>query len=177
VDVPTLLTERLRLEALAAGHSDGMFALWSSPDVCRYSGPLTDCDGKVLPSPVHSRADSDKILDYWIAAQRDGWGFRWALLLRESGEFAGTAGFNSLGACSEYAYHLHPRHWHQGLMSEATAAAFEWIAESCCTELEALIARDNVNSISFAERWGFRRTGTAPGEVLRFRRNIRLSVG
>lgn len=170
MEVPTLATERLALEPLAADHSDGMFVLWSNPDVCRYSGLITDRDGNVLPSPVRNRADSDKILDYWIAAQHEGWGLRWAMLRRDSGLFVGTAGFNSLGSCSEYAYHLLPPYWHQGLMSEATTAAFGWLAESSCTEIEAFIAPDNTNSIHFAERWGFRRADGASGDVVRYRR-------
>lgn len=171
MDVPTLETPRLRLEPLAANHSNGMFALWSSPDVCRYSGRITDRDGNIIPSPVRDRADSDKIIEFWTAAQDDGWGFRWALVLRHSGEFVGTAGFNSLGTSSEYAYHLHPDHWHQGMMSEASAAAFEWVAGACsCTEIDALIASENANSIAFAERWGFRPNGVPTDHVVRYRR-------
>jgi ribosomal-protein-alanine N-acetyltransferase len=173
MDVPTLVTPRLVLEPLVAAHSDGMFALWSSADVCRYSGNLTDRDGNAIPSPVRDRADSDKILEFWIAAQADAWGFRWALVLRRSGEFVGTAGFNSLGPTSEYAYHLHPDHWHQGMMSEASAAAFDWIAgQPSCGELVALIAAENVNSIAFAERWGFRADGETSDRVVRYRRML-----
>jgi taurine dioxygenase len=132
-----------------------MFRLWSSPEVCQYSGRLTDRHGNVIPSPVRNRGDSDKIVDFWTKAQEDGWGFRWALLRRASGEFVGTAGFNSLGPSSEYAYHLHPDHWHEGLMSEASAAAFAWLAsEDFSTVIEAVIAPENANSIAFAERWG-----------------------
>jgi RimJ/RimL family protein N-acetyltransferase len=150
-----------------------MFALWSNPDVCRYSGRITDCAGNAIPAPVRDRADSDKILDFWMAAQEDGWGFRWALLLRRSGEFVGTAGFNSLGTSSEYAYHLHPDHWRQGVMSEASAGAFAWItSERSCTEIVALIAPENANSIAFAKRWGFRASGVTPDHVLRYRRSV-----
>jgi len=171
MDVPTLVTPRLVLEPLVAAHSDGMFALWSSPDVCRYSGRLTDRAGKTIPSPVRDRGDSDKIIDFWMDAQEDGWGFRWALVLRGSGAFVGTAGFNSLGTSSEYAYHLHPDHWHQGMMSEASAAAFEWVTGACsCIEIEALIAPENADSIAFAERWGFRASGEPTDHVVRYRR-------
>jgi ribosomal-protein-alanine N-acetyltransferase len=173
MDVPTLETPRLVLEPLTVAHSDGMFALWSSPEVCRYSGRIIDRVGNTIPSPVRDRADSDKILDFWTAAQADGWGFRWALLLRSSGEFAGTAGFNSLGPSSEYAYHLHPDHWHRGLMSEASVAAFEWIArQRACTEIEALIAPENASSIAFAERCGFHVDGTTQDHVRRYRRPL-----
>jgi len=172
VHVPALETKRLALEPLAPTHSDGMFLLWSSPEVCRYSGRLTDRHNNPIPAPVRTPADSDKIVDFWTNAQEHGWGFRWALLLRSSREFVGTTGFNSLGPRSEYAYHLHPDHWHEGLMSEASAAAFVWLAGvGFCTEIEAVIAPENANSIAFAERWGFR-TDDVSGEVLRYRRPV-----
>lgn len=127
----------------------------------------------MIPSPVCTRGASDKILDFWTKAQEDGWGFRWALSRRVSGEFVGTAGFNSLGLSSEYAYHLRPEYWHAGLMSEASTAAFAWLADTgFSTEIEAVIAPDNANSIAFAERWGFQRADDASGEVVRYRRTI-----
>lgn len=70
----------------------------------------------------------------------------------------GAVGFNSLGACAEYASHLLPRYWHRGLMSEALQAAFEWVRSTGCAELEAFIEPANSNSIAFAERNGFRST-------------------
>jgi ribosomal-protein-alanine N-acetyltransferase len=171
--VPTLETKRLTLEPLAATHGDGTFVLWSNAEVCRYSGRLTDRYGNVIPSPVRTRGDSDRIIEFWSTAQEDGWGFRWALLLRQSTGFVGTAGFNSLGPSSEYAYHLHPDHWRQGLMSEASAAAFAWLAdEGFCTEIELLIAPENANSIAFANRWGFGQTDGMSGEVSRYRRPL-----
>lgn len=156
MNVPTLHTERLVLEPLSHAHSLGMFALWSDDDVCRYSGKTVDADGRAIESPVQTRADSDRILDYWLRASEGGTGFRWALVLRESGSFLGTTGFNTLGECCEYAYHLHPSAWGYGYMSEATVAALDW-ASSCepCAEVEAIIDRDNDRSIALVLRNGF----------------------
>ncbi len=133
-----------------------MFALWSNDEVCRYSGTTVDADGRTIDSPVHTRADSDRILDYWLRASEAGIGFRWALILHESGSFLGTAGFNSLGECCEYAYHLHPSVWGRGLMSEATVAALDWASSyKPCTEVDAFIDRANDRSIALVLRSGF----------------------
>jgi ribosomal-protein-alanine N-acetyltransferase len=156
VQVPTLRTARLVLEPLGEHHSDGMFALWSNPDVCRYSGPITGEHGESIGSPARSKAETDSLLRFWLNARDAGWGFRWALLSRESGDFAGAAGFNSLGAVSEYAYHLLPDYWRRGLMSEASVAAFDWLSSlGSCSQIEAVIDRENQRSVSFAERHGF----------------------
>ena len=146
-----------------------MFKLWSNAAVCEFSGPLSDCDGNPIESPVLHQADSDKIIEFWERASDSGSGFRWALTHRHSGVFAGTAGFNSLGTCSEYAYHLHPDYWQRGYMSEATAVAFDWLRNSHrSNEIEVFIAPLNVRSIAFAERHEFQSTGEESDGALRY---------
>ena len=86
IQIPTLQTERLRLEPLAMSHSCGVFELWSDPNVCRYSGIVRDYAGEIIPMPAASREDSDRIIDFWIRAAEDGWGFRWAILMSEEGD-------------------------------------------------------------------------------------------
>lgn len=153
-------TERLLLTALSYDHSEPMFSLWSHPDVCRFSGLVTDYDRNEIPMPAASRDDSDKIIDFWIRAAADGWGFRWAMLDRPSGRMFGHIGFNSLGAVSELAYHLHPDHWGKGVMSEAAAAAVNWARHSTPeTILEAFIEPENKGSIRLALRLNFTPTG------------------
>jgi len=105
ITIPALTTERLSLVPLAPTHSRLMFDLWSNPDVCRYSGIVSDYDGNQLPIPTTTVAVSDKIIDFWQRACADGWGFRWAILDREAGVPVGTVGFNALGSVSEIAYH------------------------------------------------------------------------
>ena len=68
-----LETERLVLEPLSLDHSEGMFLLWSDPEVCRYAGPIHDYEGRPVASPVHASSDSDRIIDFWVRAHSDGW--------------------------------------------------------------------------------------------------------
>ena len=79
---------------------------------------------------------------------------------------------DSLGRCAEYAYHLLPRYWHLGLMSEATRAAFEWVREIGCVELEAFIDLANTASVRFAERNGLLRSGESANGAARFVRTL-----
>ena len=82
---------------LGREHSAGMFVLWSSDLVCRYSGVVSDVDGNTVSTPVKSVADSDLIIEFWMEARRAGWGCRWVLELCGTGEFVGAIGFNALG--------------------------------------------------------------------------------
>lgn len=169
--IPELQTQRLSLVALSLDHSAGMYALWSCAEVYRHAGPVQDIEGALVPMPPQSPSDSDKIIQFWTerAANEKSGGFRWALILRDSGEFVGITGFNSVGPCSEYAYHLQPSHWGRGLMFEASRAAVSWLAEQgICSELEAFIEPQNVRSVSLAQRLGFTATDVFESEAQRF---------
>ncbi|MEP2979640.1 MAG: GNAT family N-acetyltransferase [Lentilitoribacter sp.] len=150
--VPTLQTDRLKLEPISLSHSEGMFALWSDASVCEYSGAVRDYDGNIIKLPAQTRFESDLIIDFWLKASNDGWGFRWAVILLESNFFTGTVGFNSLGRTSEIAFHLLPMFWGSGIMNEASHKAIEWSIERGVSEVEAFIAPENSRSIALAQR-------------------------
>lgn len=164
-------TPRLLLTALSFDHSEPMFRLWSHPEVCRFSGRVTDYARNEIPMPAASRKDSDKIIDFWIRAAADGWGFRWAMLDRSSGQMLGHIGFNALGAVSELAYHLHPDHWGKGLMFEAAIAATDWaVTLMPDTLLEAFIEPENKSSVRLAQRLNLQPTGHLSDGAERYRR-------
>lgn len=165
INIPELTTQRLELKPLDCCHSQGMFALWSSDAVCRYSGTVTDYQRNQLEMPATSSQTSDRIIDFWQRAAGDGWGFRWAVLL--GSEFIGTVGFNSLKLCSEIAYHLVPTYWGCGYMREAAQAAIDWRTKGGLPEgintkedysFEAFIEPNNQASIALALRLGFQPT-------------------
>ena len=156
---PPLQTQRLVLEALGPKHSAGMFLLWSREEVCRYSGAARDWNGNVIPLPVASRTDSDKIIHFFDQLARAARGFRWALVRPETAEFIGTIGFNRLNPGAELAFHLRPDFWGQGLMREAAGAALAWARQSGILTIEAFIESANKESVGLAHRLGFAPTG------------------
>jgi len=158
--VPVLTSARIVLEPLSAAHGAGMFAMWSQAEVCRYAGAAFDLDGAPIRLPAVTPADSDKIIEFFVAGAAAGTRFRWALLTMPGRAFAGAAGFNALGRCSEYAYHLDPRFRGRGLMTEASQMALDWLrARAGCREVEAFIEPGNAASIKLAKRLGLRTTG------------------
>ena len=157
--VPYVSSNRLTLRPLSRADSDGMFALWSQPEVCRFSGEARDVSGGLITLPAQSSADSNKIIDFFLDSGAAGTGFRWAMILKSDQHFIGAIGFNSIGPCSELAYHLHPRHWGKGLMTEAGRAALAWLfREEDRSSAEAFIEDQNLPSIRLIERLGFVRT-------------------
>lgn len=160
LDIPELITLRLCLTPLSMEHSIGMFELWKQAAVQEYSGPANDELGKEIHLPAKSKSDSDQLIRFWVSAAASGWGFRWAILLAgENSTFVGHIGFNSLGVCSEIAYHLNPEYWGKGIMLEAAMSAIEWIRSRGSSQIEAYINPMNVRSIALAENLGMAATG------------------
>ncbi len=166
--VPILESRRLRLEPASKAHSEGMFELWCEPKVCEHSGPATDSAGLPIELPARSRSESDRLLGFWLDRARAGTGFRWAVVLRDQGEFIGAVGFNSLGVCSEYAYHLIPRFWGRGLAAEASQLAVAWSFARGAASIESFIEPANAASIRLAKRLGFRHSYMPTSDVPRY---------
>lgn len=147
------------LEALTASHSVGMFELWSSEEVCRHSGDVTNWDGQPLALPAADAATSDQIIEFFQRMAAAGRGIRWAVLERSSGAFVGAVGFNALEDRAELAYHQLPRFWGRGMMGEACEAALAWAGGRGAREAVAYIDAVNVRSVRLVQRLGFRKTG------------------
>lgn len=149
--IEQLATERMLLQPLCLNHSQGMFELWSRPEVCAYSGSAEDRHGDEIVLPARSTDDSDRIIEFFLHRQAERSGCRWALTDAASGAFLGIVGFNALGQTSEIAYHLHPSYWGQGYMREACITVIDWLREHyASTRLEAYIEADNAPSRKLA---------------------------
>jgi RimJ/RimL family protein N-acetyltransferase len=120
-----------------------MFELWSQPEVCKHSGPAVDSSGRAIELPARAPSESDRLLEYWL-------------------EFVGAVGFNALGACCEYAYHLVPRFWGAGLASEASRIAADWAFSHGAESVEAFVEPANPRSVRLVERLGYRRIHQRP---------------
>lgn len=159
--IQSLTTDRLRLVPLSLEHSEGMFRLWSAPEVCQYSGDVSNREGILLPMPAADPSISDQIIEFWLHAVADGWGLRWAITEKDTQKFFGIVGFNSLSEASEIAYHLLPIVWGRGLMSQAVTAAMAWRRNrGGCTAFDAFIDPQNTKSVALAKRLGFGATET-----------------
>ena len=91
---------------------------------------------------------------------------------RDGGSLVGHVGFNALSDCSEIAYHMHPKYWGQGFMTEAATAALEWRKAGGATEVEAFIESENGASVALAKRLGMRPTGTFSEGARRYRMRL-----
>ncbi|UOQ99360.1 GNAT family N-acetyltransferase [Hymenobacter sp. 5317J-9] len=115
-------TARLHLRPLTDTDTAGMFALDSDPAVHRYLGGI---GGRLLTTPAGS-LDMIRFIQAQYAANGIG---RWAVLLRETGEFMGWAGLklvagpiNGQHDFHDLGYRFRPQFWGQGYGYEAAQA-------------------------------------------------------
>ena len=159
---------RLILEPLSMEHTEGMFELWSRPEVCEHSGPALDSAGCPIALPAGSSQESDRLIQFWLDRAAAGTGFRWAVEHNADGRFLGAVGFNQLGRLSEYAVHFVPRFWGAGFASEASRLALSWLRAAGCEQVEAFIEPLNQPSIRLFERLGFESAGAGADGTIRF---------
>ena len=154
-----LTTARLRLEPLADAHLAGFNAMNSDPEVMRF------LSGK--PETLEeSRAIIERIETRW-AELGYGW---WAIIERDTGEFAGAGILQNLRreatqlpdlACPlEIGWRLRRALWGRGYASEAAFAIADFAFEALhADELLAVCHPDNQASWTVMERLGMRPQG------------------
>ncbi len=137
IETPRLLLREMRLEDAA-----GMFELDSNPNVLKY----------IYHPPQTHISESVKVIEY-VLEQYEAFGIgRWAMILKETGEFVGWTGLKmmtkSMNGHVNYldlGYRLCERFWGQGYATESAIASRDYAfdvlkAEKICgiTALENL---------------------------------------
>jgi RimJ/RimL family protein N-acetyltransferase len=152
-NIPTLVTDRLRLRAFRKSDIDDYAAMNADPEVMRsFGGELWERE--------RSFRHMSFLLGHWHLL---GTGM-WAVELRETGAFAGMIGFAEPEGWPgfELAWTLARRWWGHGYATEGARAALEhaftvWKRE----RVISLIRAENGASIRVAERLGEKLQGLA----------------
>ena len=140
---------RLILRYLVPEDLDGLFALYSDPEVRRY-----------FPKGTLTYAETKEELGWFLHGhpQHPELGL-WATILKETGQFIGRCGLLPWTidgrAEVEVAYMLAKEYWGQGLGTEAARAILGYGFEQLrLSRLICLIDRDNLASIRVATKIG-----------------------
>jgi len=119
-------TARLHLRPFIDADAAGMFALDSDPAVHRYLGGI----GGQMATSLEQGAATVAFIQAQYAANGIG---RWAVLLRETGEFMGWAGLklvagpvNGQRNFYDLGYRFRPQFWRQGYGYEAAQAWLDY---------------------------------------------------
>jgi len=153
LEIPTLLTERLRLRAFRRADIDDYAALHADPEVVRYLG-----------GGVWDRGRSWRHMAFLLGHWQLGGAGMWAVEHRETGAFLGTIGFAEPEGWPgfELAWTLARRWWGNGYATEGARAALTHAFNALGKEgVISLIHPENQASIRVAERIGERLRGRA----------------
>ncbi len=147
-------TPRLIIREMLPEDEAGMFSMDSDPEVHRYLG------NRPYQAPSESRDDISFIRQQYAA---HGIG-RWAMLLKEDGDFVGWTGFKRItepvnGHINhlDFGYRLARRHWSKGLATEGGRAALDFGIDMLgFRDIYAMTDVENGASRHILESLGFR---------------------
>ncbi|HEU4508260.1 MAG TPA: GNAT family N-acetyltransferase [Pyrinomonadaceae bacterium] len=151
--LPVITTPRVVLRWISEDDIDGLYAIFSDPQVMRYwsSGPLENREAAVeLQREIADSNEKETII-------------KWGVALRDSNLVIGTATLFHLNLDNERAeigYAMGREHWGKGYMNEALTALVRHAFDVMnLRRLEADVDPRNAASIRTLERLGFQREG------------------
>ena len=155
--VPELHSERLLLRPLGPPDAEGVFRIFSDPEVTR----LTDAD-----TMTHAQ-EASVLIEFLQQRFESGTGVRWGIVTKDDGELIGTIGFNQIVAWSHRAslgYDVRRSSWRHGFATEAvkTVVAFGQTALGL-HRVEAMVMIGNEASARVLQRCGFEEEGLLRG--------------
>jgi ribosomal-protein-alanine N-acetyltransferase len=148
---PTLLTERLRLRAMALSDAAAVFEFKSDPSV-------TVCYGQ---EPHRSMEETITWVEKRLPGRERPDSIFWALTERGRDQAIGECclwNFDPAFRCAEIGYELHRSYWQKGLMTEALSAVLAFGFDSLgLGRIEALPLAANERSQNLLLKLGFER--------------------
>lgn len=159
VEIPTLLTPRLKLRAHRLDDFDAYAAMWQEPAVVRFIGGVARSREVAWGSFLRQGGS-------WLHL---GFGF-FAVEDRETGAFIGEAGFHdlkrnivpSIEGTMEAGWVLSTAMQGKGIAEEAMRAALGWARDHGTGErFTCMIEKDHAASLHVAEKLGFERYARA----------------
>lgn len=143
--MPSIETSRLILRMFTPDDLDGLYSLFSDPDVVRYVGTGETASRAETESALQS------IMKHW---ERHGFG-RWAILDKRAQKFMGYGGLRMLIDTPEVVYHFAKAYWGMGFATEMARASLRYGFEDKGFERILAVAKpENLASIRVMEKIG-----------------------
>ena len=157
-EIPVVETARLRLRGHGAADLARCTALWTNPEVVRYT----------VGTPQTEEAVWSRMLRYLGLWSMLGFGY-WVIEEKATGAFVGEVGLcnyhraiePALGQEPEIGWILHPDHHGKGYATEAARAVMEWLNGVYRGQVSCIVHVDNAGSVRVAEKLGFVRSHRA----------------
>lgn len=154
--IPRLETDRLHLRAIFPHDAEGVFALFSDPQVARYYEFEAFTE-------LAQAIELIQNITLWFQNDR---AVRWGIFEKATGQLIGSCCFDTFLPnyhSINLGYNLRSEHWGQGLATEAVRQtityAFEHGIVGPVNRIQALTAKENTSSEQVVRRLGFQHEG------------------
>ncbi|WP_440603865.1 GNAT family N-acetyltransferase [Bacillus sp. GB_SG_008] len=156
---PTLETDRLSLIEINQTYSQNIYDIFSLEEVTRYYG--MNC--------FQEREQVVRMIDSFSKNFQEKRAIRWGIVVKETGDFVGTVGYNNLQLWSkraEIGYDIHPSFWRKGYASEAVKTVLEYgFQELDLFRIGAITYPENEASSHLLLKIGFQKEGLLRGYI------------
>jgi ribosomal-protein-alanine N-acetyltransferase len=150
---PICETERLLIREVQPLDVEGFFEMDSDPEVHRFLGNR----------PIESGMQAANIIEHIMDQYKNNGYGRWAVILKETLEFIGWAGFklepntvNGHANYCDFGYRFKRKHWGRGFATESALATLDYgLKEMKFSEVFAAAHVDNTASNKILKRLGF----------------------
>ena len=149
---PVIQTKRLLLRQVTQEDSAGLFLCYSDPEIMKY-----------LAAPLDNEDAIQGILEDYKDGFDHGYNLIWSIIIKETGAFAGTAGyeeFSFLDCKADIGFSLLRTHQRMGYMREALqeiiACGFQRLK---LNRIQTTVVPENTASVKLLNRMGFRKEG------------------
>jgi RimJ/RimL family protein N-acetyltransferase len=151
--LPTVDAPRVRLRHLVESDLDGLFSIFSDPEMMRYwSSPA-----------MQDRAEAEALLARIQRQFAERTGFQWGVERKEDGRLLGTCTIFHIhvkNRCGELGYALKSEHWKKGYMGEALTSLLDFaFGPMNMRRLEADVDPRNAASLGILRKLGFQHEG------------------
>lgn len=141
-----LETERLLLREKTVADAENAYLLNLDPEVIKYTGD----------DPFSSIDEARNFLENYASYRTYGFG-RWAVILKETGEYLGWCGLKYTPELDEFdiGYRFMQKHWGLGYATESAKACIHYGFEEL--NIKTIVGRamtENVNSINVLKKLG-----------------------
>ncbi len=149
---PVLETNRLLLRQVSPADEQGLFQSYSDPVVMKY-----------LSTPLDNRDAIQGVLEDYIQGFAEGNSLIWTISLKQTGMFAGTAGFEEfsfLDGKADLGFTLLQSYQGNGYMTEALLKILSYGFNTMnINRIQATVVPENTSSSTLLKRLGFSKEG------------------
>lgn len=151
-EFPVLKTERLLLRQVSPEDAGGLFMCYSDPEVMKY-----------MAAPLDNKDAIAGILEDYTEGFEDGYNLIWSIVIKETGVFAGTAGFEEfsfLDGKADIGFTLLRSHQGMGYMREALLEIIDYGFQHLkINRIQTTVVPENTSSVNLLARLGFKKEG------------------